>query len=367
MQRRHFLMSSGAAAQAVFGQNSNRKVTTAVIGVGNRGAYLMGEVLKQQNAQLVAICDTKADRLDAAATKAAAASPKTTRDWHTLIDDKSIDAVYIATPPHLHVEMAIAALQAGKHVYCEKPIGTTADSIRDLIKVVHQSNKVFHVGQQLRSYSQISAAIKLIHEGAIGDVLFVKAQRHASADLPHDFTSSDWYYDKTKSGGYLVEQSVHNLDACNWAIGQRPIRAAGFGGINYYKDSPKGRNIMDHQSITYDYANGVKLSFTMLVFHPKHMPVNGQTINVYGSKGSVELMNKANFYSLDGNVQNLLTPEVKQQPDAHTVAFYDCILNGKPSNADITVGATGALTAILGNQVCEQGRVIHWDEFGVDV
>lgn len=164
-----------------------------------------------------------------------------------------------------------------------------------------------------------------------------------------------------------MEQSVHNLDACNWAIGQHPIRAAGFGGINFYKDSPKGRNIMDHQSITYDYANGVKLSFTQLVFHPKHMPGGNQTINVYGSKGSVELMNDTNFYSLDGKAQRLLSPKVEQKSDAHTVAFYNCILNGKKSNADINIGASGALTAILGNQVCEQARVIHWDEFEVDV
>jgi len=367
MDRRNFIMTAGAASQAVFGQNANKKITTGVIGVGNRGSHLMTEVLRQPNAQVVALCDIRADRLDAAATKAASAKPKTTSDWRKIIDDKSIDAVYIATPPYLHVEMAIAALKAGKHVYCEKPVGTTADSIRDLIKVVDQSKTVFHVGQQLRSYSQISAAIKLIHEGAIGDVLFVKAQRHASADLPHDFTSADWYYQKEKSGGYLVEQSVHNLDACNWAIGQRPIRAAGFGGINLYKNSPKGRDIMDHQSITYDYANGVKLSFTQMVFHPKGMPVGGQTINVYGTKGSVELMNDASFYSLDGKVQNLLTPKVEQKGDAHTTVFFDCILNGKPSNADVRVGATGALTAILGNQVCEQGRVINWDEFGVDV
>ncbi len=78
-------------------------------------------------------------------------------------------------------------------------------------------------------------------------------------------------------------------------------------------------------------------------------------------------MNEARFYSLDGKVQNLLTPKVEQKGDAHTTVFFDCILNGKPSNANVRVGATGALTAILGNQVCEQGRVINWDEFGVDV
>ena len=367
MQRRHFMMSAATAAQAVFGQGPNGQVGTAVIGVGNRGGSLLGEVMQQPEARVVALCDNKPDRLDTAATRAAKFNPTTTSDWHKIIANKDVDAVYIATPPHMHVEMAIAALKAGKHVYCEKPIGTTPEGIRELVKVARQTKKVFQVGQQLRSYTQLSAAIKLIHEGAIGDVLFVKAQRHATSDHPHDASSADWYFDKKKSGGYLVEQSVHNLDACNWAIGQHPTRAAGFGGTNMYKDDPKGRDIMDHQSITYDYANGVKLSFTQLVFHPRSMPIGNQTINVYGTKGAVELMNSAQFYSIDGKEQHLLAPKGEQKNDAHTTAFFHSILTGAPSPAGIDIGAAGALTAILGNQVCEQGRVINWSEFGVDV
>jgi hypothetical protein len=110
-----------------------------------------------------------------------------------------------------------------------------------------------------------------------------------------------------------VEQSVHNLDACNWAIGQHPSRAAGFGGINLHKNEPPGRDIMDHQSITYDYPNGVKMSFTQMVFHPRKMPANNQIINVYGSKGAVELLNNATFYSLDGTEQTTCRPKWKRR------------------------------------------------------
>ena len=133
------------------------------------------------------------------------------------------------------------------------------------------------------------------------------------------------------------------------------------------KDDPKGRDIMDHQSITYDYANGVKLSFTQLVFHPRSMPSGNQTINVYGTKGAVELMADTKFYSIDGKEQRLLAPKEEQKNDAHTTAFFRSILTGAPSPAGIDIGAAGALTAILGNQVCEQGKVINWSEFGVDV
>ena len=73
----------------------------------------------------------------------------------------------------------------------------------------------------------------------------VKAQRHASSDLKHDGSSGDWFFDVNKGGGYLIEQSVHNLDACNWVIGAHPTRACGFGGILLYKNDPPGRTIFD--------------------------------------------------------------------------------------------------------------------------
>ncbi|HUS06505.1 MAG TPA: Gfo/Idh/MocA family oxidoreductase [Bryobacteraceae bacterium] len=367
MDRRHFLLSSAAASQALFSQSPNDQVATAMIGVGNRGSYLLQAVINQPNARVVALCDNKPDRLDKAATTAAKTNPATTSDWHKIIDRKDVDAVFIATPPYLHAEMAIAALKAGKHVYCEKPIGTTPAEIRELLKTAKQTKRVFQAGQQMRSQIQLAEAVKKIHDGAIGDILFVKAQRHASADIKYDGTSGDWYFDFKKSGGYLVEQSVHNLDACNWAIGQHPTRAAGFGGINLHKNEPKGRDIMDHQSITYDYPNGAKLSFTQMVFHPRKMPANNQSINVYGSKGAVELLNSATFYSLDGEEQKILAEKVAEKNDAHITAFYNCVQKGAKSPSDITVGATAALTAILGNEVCMQGKVIHWKDLGVEV
>ena len=229
-------MSSAVGAGAVFGQSANDRAGTALIGIGNRGSYLLTAVMDQPNARVVALCDNKADRLDKAATSAAKDNPATTSDWRKILDRKDVDAVFIATPPHLHAVMAIAALKAGKHVYCEKPIGITAESVRGVMQAAKESNRVFQAGQQLRSLKQLGEAVRKIREGAIGDVLFVKAQRHASADIDHNSSSADWYFDVKKSGGYLIEQSVHNLDVCNWAIGSHPLRAAGFGGIGLYKN-----------------------------------------------------------------------------------------------------------------------------------
>ena len=367
MNRRTFVMSYGAAAQAVFAQRPQDQTATAIIGVGNRGSSLLGGILNQPNARVVMICDNKPDRLDKAASAAAKFNPKTTGDWRKVIDNKDVEAVYIATPPYLHAEMAIAALNAGKHVYCEKPVGITPASIRELLKVAKASNRIFQSGQQLRSQVQLSEAIRQIHEGVIGEILFVKAQRHASADLDYNGSSADWYFDYKKSGGYLVEQSVHNLDVCNWVIGAHPARAAGFGGINLHKGEPVGRDIFDHQSLTYEYASGVKLAFTQMVFHPRSLPMSNQAVHVYGSKGAVELMTSATLHSIDGKVQTILSPKVQEDPDAHTTAFFSSIQKGTRIASDITVGATAALTAILGNEVCLQRKVLQWSELGVEV
>lgn len=341
-------------------------VSTAIIGVGNRGSFLLGSIVNQPNARMAMICDTKPDRLDQAATLAAKSNPATTTDWRRILDRKDIDAVFIATPPYLHAEMAIAALKAGKHVYCEKPIATTPADLKALLEAARASKKVFVSGQQLRSMVQLRTAVEQIHDGILGEVLFVKAQRHATADLDYKGSSGDWYYNYAKSGGYLVEQSVHNLDACNWVVGQHPVRAAGFGGIQLHKGEPAGRDIYDHQSLTYEYGNGVKVAFTQMVFHPRAMPAGNQYIHVFGSKGSAELMSTYAMYTVDGK-QSVIAAKAQENPDAHTTAFYDAITKGAKNPADIIVGATAALTAMLGNEVCRQGKVLRWDELGVPI
>lgn len=238
MNRRHFFL--GAAASLAQAQNG-RKLGTGLIGAGNRGSLLLEGILKQDTAKLTALCDIKPDRLDRAASSASKDNPATISDWRRLIERKDVDVVFIATPPHQHSEMAIAALNAGKHVYCEKPVGIDPDQVRKLVSVARAAKTVFTSGQQLRSMRSLSSAVRKIHDGIIGEVVMIQAQRQAGADLPHDGSSGDWYFDVTKSGGYLIEQSVHNLDLCNWVAGRHPVSAAGFGGNLFYKNDPPGR------------------------------------------------------------------------------------------------------------------------------
>lgn len=369
VNRRYFLLGPAAAAK-VWGQSANNTVATAVIGTGNRGSHLLRGVLEQPDAKVVALCDIKPDRLDKAATAAARDNPATYSEWRRVIDRQDVQAVFIATPPDLHAPMAIAALEAGKHVYCEKPIGITATQVRDVVRAARRSKAVFVAGQQLRSTGMLAEAVQKIREGIIGEILMVKAQRQASGDINHQGPSADWYFDVKRSGGYLIEQSVHNIDVCNWAIGAHPLRACGFGGILLYKNDPPGRTIFDCGSITYEYPGGVKMSFTQHVFQARGFPVREQYVHVFGSKGTVDLFGGIPIMYAFGPGRSAPVPlaEKRQENEhQHLVAFYECITKGGKPPADVIVGAEAALTAILGHEAMVRERVVNWSDLGAGV
>lgn len=117
--------------------------------------------------------------------------------------------------------------------------------------------------------------------------------------------------------------------------------------------------------LAYDYANGVKMSFTLNVFHPSGLPNGNQYIYVYGSKGAVEFLGSTDLYPLGVRGPGApLAPKTAEPPHAHVTAFYDCIVKGGPNPADVTVGAAGALTAIMGHMAMTKQTVVTWDELG---
>jgi predicted dehydrogenase len=374
LDRRAFLSGAAALASSALAQNADAApVRTAHIGTGNRGSYLLRSVLDIPGFQVAAVCDLKPDRLDKAASMAVRDKPDTATDYRRLLARKDIDAVYIATPCDLHAEMTIAALEAGKHVYCEKPAGINAESIRKLIAAARRAKTVLQFGQQMRSDARLAATIAKVKEGVAGKIIMVKAQRHAGEDLDHDGPSADWFFNAARSGDVIVEMAVHNLDVCNWVIGSRPERAGGFGGALLWKDVPPGRTNMDGYTLSYEYANGVKMSFTQVFFHPNGMPGNGAYFYVYTTEGAVDVSNAMFYPRGRGSKPQELVPKEdapkgrRSGPDPHIAAFYETIRHGKPNRAPIEVGATAALTAILGRDAIYRKRVMEWKDFGVDL
>lgn len=354
------------------GSAASETVAAGIIGTGNRGSYLLKATIEQPNVKMIAVCDLKPDRLDRAASIASRDNPKTYSDYRKLLEQKDIDAVFIASPCDLHVEMATAALKAGKHVYCEKPAGINAESIKELIRVVKSSKTVFQIGQQMRSQTRLAKTIEKVHNGAVGKVVMVKAQRHAGDDLAHDGPSADWFFNAKRSGDVIVEMAVHNLDVCNWAINSHPDRASGFGGALVWPNDPPGRTNMDGYTLSYDYANGVKMSFTQVFFHPNGMPGNGQYFYVYGTDGAVDLSNATLYRRVRGSKPEVLVEEEPRQEgrqarDAHIAAFFESIRTGKKPPAGIVEAATGALTAILGREAIYRKKMMTWSELGVEI
>jgi predicted dehydrogenase len=354
------LVSKTASAADVFG--------TGMIGVGNRGSYLLRTVLKDPHAKVTAVCDIKPDRLDRAATAAARDKPATFADYRRLLERKDVEAVFIASPCDLHVEMAIAALRAGKHVYCEKPVGITPESIRELLRVAKDAKTMFVVGHQRRSDTRLRQAVMKVHEGIAGKIIMIKAQRHSSEDFAQDGQSADWVFDARRSGDVIVENAVHNLDVCNWAAQSRPERAAGFGGTLLFVNNPPGRTITDGYTLSFDYATGVKLSFTQVAFHPQGLPAGGQLTYVYGTEGAVDLESGI-FYPRTRQAKPVpLAERVQENREAnHIRTFYECIQTGRKPETDVVQGATAALTAILGREAYLRQKVVTWQELGVGI
>ena len=182
----------------------------------------------------------------------------------------------------------------------------------------------------MRSYAGLNAIVKRLRDGIAGDIIMVKAQRHAAEDIDHNGTSKDWFFNAKRSGDVINEQSVHNLDVCNWLIGARPESACGSGGTLLWKNDPPGRTNMDGYSLSYEYTNGVRLSYTQVFFHPSALPGGGSYYYVYGTKGAVDVLG-GKFYPRDPKAQ----PEVILQPqqehdDPHVVAFFEAVrTNGK--------------------------------------
>src|SRR5579885_2817320 len=201
--RRHFLRVPAAAvgsAALLSAQSPNDAVRVAFIGVGNRGSYLLRNMLKVQGIQVVAICDINPETLQKAmdAAKAAGHSPEGYAEYRKLLDRKDIDAVVIATP-----------------VYFEKPMAITPEDCRIVTNAAASAKGIFQAGFQLRHDPNRAAAMRYIHSGGIGKVLFLQGYRN-TGDLPRQTL---WYFDRTRSGDNIVEQACHIIDLMVWAAG----------------------------------------------------------------------------------------------------------------------------------------------------
>ncbi len=378
--RRRFLQGAAVAAAASAVRAQRDALRFGMIGVGKRGNAHLTRLVERPDVTVGAVCDIDPSARDTAQTAAQADNPRSYGDYRELLRQEDIDAVLIATPCYLHAEMSAAALEAGKHVFCEKPLAISADQVKLVLDAARKSDAVFQIGQQSRNSPHMQEVVREIHEsGVIGTPLVIKAQRHSTPSRPGTRREGGsgqqrrfpgWYNDVKLSGDLIVENAIHNLDVCNWLAGSRPVSVYGHGKRYLPEPMPAGTVMMDGFSVEYIYTNDMHLDYSQLYLHPralKKLP-NGQWYVIYGEKGTIELDYRSwTLYDIYGDsepVEHESVEGLDLTEEAHNDFVRAIRENGKPI-ADIEVAATAALTSIMGREAIYQRRMVTWDEMGV--
>src|SRR5260221_4967301 len=254
--RRDFLKTGSAATLMtmlggveLFGQAApapaaepDVKIKVGLIGLGTWGREILNTLAVVKQADVAAICDTYAASVRRAASLAPQAAQSA--NYKTILDNKDIKAVVIATPSHQHKELALAALKAGKHVYCEAPLATSIDDAK-AIAVAAKSAKqqVFQTGLQLRADPQRHFLVPFIRSGAIGNWLSCRAQFQkkqswrSTSPKPEREKELNWRLSKETSSGLIGELGIHSIDQATWFINAQPTAVSGFSNIALWKDA----------------------------------------------------------------------------------------------------------------------------------
>ncbi len=402
--RRQFLsqtasIASGAAALGMISPGrvlgANERFTVGIIGPGGRGSGLLSAFCEFTDVDVSWVCDVDDNRL-ASAVKAVerhkAKTPRTAKDMRRLFDDKSLDAVIIATPDHWHAPATILACDAGKHVYVEKPGSHNIREGRLMIEAARRNKRVVQVGTQSRSSLDIVALMERLHRGDIGDVLSVRvwnsqkrrnvgrvqpAEPPATLDWDNwigpapmapyqpNMIPAMWRWWHAFGTGDIGNDGVHDIDLARWGqgLGERhPNRVCALGGKYFFDDD---QQFPDTQTVIYEYdlEGGGKRQFIyeQRIWSPYVQQGHENGSDFYGTKGSVTF-GKARGWQMSGE-RNKPVAEGRCSPDTagHVRNFLDCIRSGGRPNADVEIHHYSASLAHLGNIATRLKRTLEFD------
>jgi predicted dehydrogenase len=239
------------------------KVKVAVIGLGTWGREITNTLGRIPQADVAAICDTYAASVRRAATSAPAATQA--EDYKAILANKDIKAVIIATPTHQHKEIALAALAADKHVYCEAPLANSIEDAKAIASAAKAAKHlVFQAGLQMRSDPQRHFLLPFIRSGAIGQFVMARAQFHkkqswrATSPKPEREKDLNWRLAKETSLGLVGELGIHPIDQAAWYANSLPKAVNGFGALSFWKD---GRDVADTVQSVVEFGGGVNMTY----------------------------------------------------------------------------------------------------------
>lgn len=404
MERRAFLKSSAAISaftilkpNIVFGSKANSAIRVGVIGCGNRGTAVISSISANTNSNIIAMADIFDDQLQKAIptfnalnkTKQFPALKATSiyqgsKAYMKLLDNKDVDAVLISSPAYSHVDFLEAAVAAGKHAYCEKPVATDVDGCKRVIAVGEKLNgkQSVAIGFQIRHGSPYVEMVNRIQRGDIGDIITVQLY-YFSSGTPMVTTKPNASYDEIRirnhyyframCGDIILDQGIHMLDVCNWALKAHPLQAVGRGNAH---GLPDFGDVFSNFQVLYKYPNNVNVSIHTTKVGPQFGDVCCRFIGTKGSaeahySGGVFINGENKWDSGIARSESELTPQQQASgvflsalgdADANKEkAFISSIETGKYIN-ETRSGAESTLTAILGRESATTQREMTWDE-----
>jgi myo-inositol 2-dehydrogenase / D-chiro-inositol 1-dehydrogenase len=395
--RRTFVQASTAAAAAMMFPSGVHTQGSAVlkigvVGTGGRGTGAIGNILMSaEGVEIRALGDLNPDALEqsrsnldkeAGANPAFAAKYKagfkvagdkvfTGFDAYKRVLASDIDLLILATPPGFRPMQLAAAVDAGKHIFTEKPVATDSAGIRSVLQTYDaalKKNLAIVAGTQRRHQSEYLDTMERLHNGgAIGEVvsgqvfwnqegLWNRARDPKWSDT--EWQIRNWLYFTWLSGDHIVEQHVHNIDVANWVMRGHPVRAVGVGGRQQRTD-PKYGHIYDHFAVDFEYANGARVLSMCRQIDGTPTRIGEHFI---GTKGRVEFNTNSVARITGASAWTYQRPARPVNPyvQEHTDLIAS-LRAGKPLNELKTV-AESTLTAIMGREAAYTGRELTWDE-----
>jgi predicted dehydrogenase len=244
---------------------SGTTVKCAVIGVGVWGREILNTLARFPKAEVVAICDRYASEGFQRRMKEAAPKAEIFTDYKKVLENKDIKAVLIATPTHQHKEIVVAALKAGKHVYCETPLAHTVEDARDIAKAARDNNKsYFQAGLNYRSDPQRKFLLPFVRIGATGQNVKTRAQWHKKTSWRRSAPTNErekdlnWRLQKDISTGLIGEAGINQIDTMHWFLNKNPVQVTGFGGVLFWQD---GREVADTAQAVFQYSDGTLFNY----------------------------------------------------------------------------------------------------------
>ena len=403
ISRRLFVAGSAAVLST---RAANEVINVGFIGVGSRGNYAIDRLFAGSKGivKVIAVCDTYAGYRDRAKKKVedlGGNSPETYIDYKQLLADKTIDAVFIMTPEHLHHVMAMDAIKAGKHIYLEKPIGHTIEEGAEIVKASEASGKILQVGTQNRSNPHYQKAKEMIEQGMIGECHYVRAFWYRN--FPSGTTPAPWRYvipaDANESntdfarflgpapkrafdvnryyqwrnywdysGGISTDLLVHQTDAANFVLGKTvPVSCMCSGGIYAWPDD---REAPDTLSAIYEYEDKFHLNYSCF-FQNDHFGYGEQFM---GHEGMIEVLNRTelHFYPQKSIAKwfpkaaareevHVREPMDNPSVERHVRNFLESIKGNEKPIAPARVGQIAAIPGHMATLSLKNNKKVYWD------